>query len=79
MRILDIDSGNAVSDAQIYFTKTEAEECVRSLSELLKNPQAIAHKHLITDGCEIAYSIVTPAKCTKGYMRREQRLIEKNQ
>ena len=69
MSTLDIDSDNAVSDAQIYFAKTEAEEYVRGLSETLKNRKAIEHKHLIADECEISYSVVTPAKCVKGYTR----------
>ncbi len=78
MRILDIDTDNPVVGAQIYFTKAEAEEIIRGLGELLKNPEAVEHEHLITDGCEISYSIVTPAKRINGYTPREQRLLEKN-
>ena len=82
MRILDVDSDQVVTQAQMYLTPSEAEQLIEDLSMLLVEPDTAKHHHLISEngGCEMSYSLITPRKLEKiaSYTEREQRLLLKN-
>ncbi len=78
MRILDVETGRALRDLQMYFTTLEATELRDSLNELLKDPEAMEHRHVIADGREISFSLVTPTKLAniKRYSELERRVLQ---
>jgi len=78
MRILDVETGRALRDLQMYFTTSEATELRDSLNELLKDPEAMQHRHVIADGREISFSLVTPTKLAniKRYSELERRVLQ---
>ncbi len=78
MRILDVETGLALRDLQMYFTTSEATELRDSLNELLKDPEAMEHRHVIADGREISFSLVTPTKLAniKRYSELERRVLQ---
>jgi len=80
MRILDVETDKPVIEAQLYFSPKEARELVASLIALLDDEEASEHAHIISDGCEISFSLITPAKLKRieGYTKREQLLLTKN-
>lgn len=81
MRILDTHKDEAVTQAQLYLTESEAEEFIRLLSSLLEDPERNDHEHLFSDngGCEISFSILTSSKLANdsGYTERERRLFRR--
>jgi hypothetical protein len=78
MRILDVETGRSLRELQMYFTLSEGAEFRDALNELLKDPEALEHRHVIADGREISFSLVTPAKLadTKGYTEVERRVLQ---
>jgi hypothetical protein len=78
MRILDAETGRSLRELQMYFTSPEAAELRDALNELLKDPEALEHRHVIADGREISFSLVTPAKLAniKGYTEVERRVLQ---
>ena len=84
MRLLDIDSDKAVSQAQLYLTTNEAEQLLADLRSLLANSEASEHHHLFSEdgGCEISYSLITSKKLENislsKYTAREQKLLIKH-
>ncbi len=77
MRLLDVESDAAVTQAQLYLTERESRELVAQLTELLEDPETLEHHHLFSDdgGCEVSCSIVTASKLRRGYTDRENRLL----
>ncbi len=78
MRILDVETGRSLRELQMYFTASEATEFRDALNELLKDPEALEHRHVIADGREISFSLVTPAKLAniKRYTEVERRVLQ---
>jgi hypothetical protein len=78
MRILDVETERSLRELQMYFTLSEATEFRDALNELLQNPEAMEHRHLIADGREISFSLVTPAKLANisGYTEVERRVLQ---
>ncbi len=78
MRILDPDTARSLRELQMYFTASEATEFRDALNELLKDPEANEHRHLIADGREVSFSLVTPAKLEnlKRYTELERRVLQ---
>ncbi len=62
----------------MHFTSSEGAEFRDALNELLKDPEALEHRHVIADGREISFSLVTPAKLAniKGYTEVERRVLQ---
>jgi hypothetical protein len=73
MRMLDFENKSSVWNLQIYLTPKEAENLRDGLNNLLKDPEANEHFHVMCEnsGREISCSIITKKKlsdisrCTK--------------
>ncbi len=78
MRILDGESQVPLHEVQLYLTPEEASEFRAKLEQLLKNPDANEHEHLISDGREVSFSIITPAKLKNlsRYSSAEQKMFK---
>ena len=78
MRILDAETQRSLHDLQLYLTPAEATEFKDALQELLRNPEAIEHRHVLGDGREISFSLITPAKLSdlRGYTDVERRVLQ---
>jgi hypothetical protein len=78
MRILDPETGRSLRELQMYFTPSEAAEFREALNQLLTDPEAMEHRHVIADGREISFSLVTPAKLAnlKRYTEAERRVLQ---
>jgi hypothetical protein len=78
MRILDVETERSLRELQMYFTSSEATEFRDALNELLQDPEALEHRHVIADGREISFSLVTPAKLAniKRYTEVERRVLQ---
>jgi hypothetical protein len=78
MRILDVETGQSLRDLQMYFTTSEATELRDSLDDLLKDPEAMEHRHVIAEGREISFSLITPTKLAniKRYSELERRVLQ---
>jgi hypothetical protein len=68
MRVIDTDRKHSVRSAQIYLTVREAQELYDHLEQLLNDPEASEHFHVIADDAsrEISYSILTSTKLAEG-------------
>lgn len=68
MRIMETDGARRLAQVQLYLTVEKAQELVRELTELLREPEANRHFHVSArDGeAEVSVSIVTPTKMAKG-------------
>lgn len=78
VRILDGEKQVSLHQVQLYFTPQEAAELKEKLELLLKDPEANEHEHLISDGREISFSVVTPSKLKHGkhYSAAEQKMFK---
>ena len=78
MRILDVEAGRSLRELQMYFTSSEATELRDALNELLKDPEALEHRHVMADGREISVSLVTTAKLAniQRYTEVERRVLQ---
>ena len=78
MRILDSETERSLRQIQLYFTASEAAEFRDALTDLLKDPEALQHRHVIADGREISFSLLTPAKLAdiKRYTEAERRVLQ---
>jgi len=79
MRILNGDKQTALYKAQLYFTFEEALKFVHALQELLRDPEANEHEHVISsDGRDVSISIATPRKLQdlNSYSPAEQRMFQ---
>ena len=79
MRILDTEKQARLYEVQLYLTPDEAADLRDKLDVLLRKPDANAHEHLITDGAEMSFSLITPAKLKdmSGYTAAEHKLFGK--
>ncbi|MEO1018101.1 MAG: hypothetical protein AAFY56_10455 [Pseudomonadota bacterium] len=78
VRFLDADGKSGVRNLQLYLTPKEAEELVKQLSNLLSEPEANEHFHLLsTDGgWELSCSLITERKLAEGrYTKHEQAVL----
>ena len=62
MRILDGEKQVPLHEVQLYLSPEEASELRNKLERLLQAPEANEHEHLISDGREMSFSIITPTK-----------------
>jgi hypothetical protein len=79
MRMLDVDREQGVRVLQLYLSSAEAEELHRHLGELIRNPEAIEHRHLFAEDMsrELSLSILTGSKrASAGYTRVERRIFD---
>ena len=74
MRILDGESQLSLHEVQFYLTLDEARELRDKLDQPLKDPEASDHEHVIADGREMSFSIVTPNKLGR-YSVAEQKMF----
>jgi hypothetical protein len=79
MRMLDIENERPIRNLQLYLTAEEAAKLKDQLTQLLKDPEANEHFHLMaTDSKrELSCSIVTDKKLKdiSRYSRVEQELL----
>lgn len=77
MRILDTDKQSSLRGVQLYFTPEEAAELKKKLERLLADPEANEHEHLLADGREISFSLITPSKLSNlsRYSQAEQKMF----
>ena len=78
MRILDADAKRSLHSLQLYFTQSEAVELREALDDLLKVPDAVEHRHVLGDGRELSFSIITPSKLKslETYTEVERRVLQ---
>jgi len=78
MRILDPETGRSLHEVQMYFTASEATEFRDALNELLTDPEALEHRHIVADAREISFSLVIAAKLAnlKRYTEVERRVLQ---
>jgi len=78
MRIPDAETGRSLRQVQMYLKPAQAIEFREALNELLQDPEALEHRHVIAEGREISFSIVTPAKLAnvKRYTEVELRVLQ---
>ena len=64
MRMLDTDNQGPVRRIQLYLTPSEAADLRRALDQLLQDPEADEHGHLVAEDAsrDLSVSIVTPVK-----------------
>ena len=79
MRMLDAEKQTRLYDVQLYLTPEEARELRENLEKLLRNPDAKEHAHLISDGGEMSFSLMTQAKLQdmSAYTAAERKLFGK--
>jgi hypothetical protein len=79
MRILDLENKSSVKTLQLYLIQKEAENLRDGLNNLLKDPEANEHIHVMCEnsGREISCSIVTNKKLSKisDYTKLEQKVL----
>ena len=76
MWMLDADSKKPVHTILLYLTVNEAQNLRSALETLLADPEAREHEHIIADGSDLSFSIVTDAKRKNGrYTQTEERLF----
>jgi hypothetical protein len=78
MRMLDPEAKQSIRTLQLYLTTTEAAEFREALDALLRDAEAAEHRHVMGDGREVSFSIVTPAKLAnaKRYTELERRVLQ---
>jgi hypothetical protein len=64
MRLLGIESDNAVTQTQLYLITKEANQLIKGLPSLLADSEAAEHCHIFSDdgACKISYSLITPTE-----------------
>jgi hypothetical protein len=79
MRILDTDNQGPIRRIQLYLTPREAAALRDALDQLLGDPEANEHEHLIADdgSRDLSVSIVTAAKLRelRRYSDAERRMF----
>jgi hypothetical protein len=77
MRMLDPELKTEVRVLQLYRTPLEARQFRAELDDLLRDPEASEHFHILSDGGrDLSCSIVTPAKLdSKGYTTLERTIL----
>ena len=79
MKMLDLENKSSVWNLQLYLTPKEAKDLCDGLSELLKNPEANEHIHVMCEnsGREISCSIITEKKLSNisRYTKLEQQIL----
>ena len=78
MRMLDAERDTEVVLLQLYLRAEEARGLRDHLSQLLEEPEALTHAHVLDrDGRDLSVSIVTPNKLhnVSGYTAVERRIL----
>jgi hypothetical protein len=79
MRMLAFENKSSVWNLQIYLTPREAEDLGDGLNNLLKDPEANEHFHVMCEnsGREISCSIITTKKLydISGYTKLEKQIL----
>ena len=79
MRILDTDNQGPVRRVQLYLTPGEAADLRDALEQLLEDPEANGHEHVLAEDAsrDVSVSIVTVTKLreSKRYSDAERRMF----
>ncbi|HEV2751992.1 MAG TPA: hypothetical protein VGV12_15830 [Gemmatimonadales bacterium] len=75
--MLDPEGKRSMRMLQLYLSPAEAAEFRDALGALLRDPEAFDHRHVIGDGREVSFSIITPAKLAnvQPYTELERRVL----
>jgi len=79
MRMLDATRQQPIDRVQLYLTVTEAKRFRDYLDDLLSDPEAFRHWHLVPedDARDLSFSIVTSRKLAEeGYTPAERALLQ---